>query len=340
MNRPTLRLTLDGRELSVEPGATVTAGQDALYRDAPDSLLRLIEADIAAGQPWREAAARHLASAHPWLWRIVTDPARSLWLKSHQPRAESWVLDVGAGWGQWAVPAAATAHVVALEPNPARLAMIRAIANQEKCSRRMYFAGASLEKIGFPVQRFDHIYSIGVLEWVPSFSPAPDPLGVQRDFLRRLHALLAPGGECLIGIENRLGLKYLLGARDDHTGLSGVSCLDAATAARLYLAKTGQPLRVFTHSLAEYDELLRGAGFTRIEFFAAFPDYKVPRTIRAIGDGSANQHCLNDEFIPEHDGHTGTPLTIQDELASHYRTLAGLGIAGFFAPSFFIRAQR
>ncbi len=338
MSAPTLRVVLDEKALELAPGDVARAQQGSVYRDVPDNILDVLVGDITAGIPWREAASRHFATSNPWLHRIVTDPTRILWQKSHPPRPGSWVLDIGAGWGQWAVPAAATANVVALEPNPARLAVIRAIAQQEKRAEQMYFLAASLEQVSFPDRRFDHIYCIGVLEWVPKFSANPDPVDAQRHFLRRLAGLLGAGGECLIGIENRLGLKYLLGARDDHTGLSGISCLEAAQAAERYQATTGQPLRVFTHTMAEYDRLLHEAGFRHTEFFAAFPDYKLPQLILPIADGSTNRHCQTQPAIPEHHGNDGKELAFQDNLASHYRTLGALGIAGLFAPSFFIRA--
>ena len=340
MSLPPLHVTVGGREVHLHPGSLAEATAESLYRDAPDSLLNAIHADIAAGVPWREAATRHLSTVNPWLLRVVVDPDRRRWLNLYPPRQNSWVLDVGCGWGQWSVPAAATARVVALEPTPARLAITRAIAEQEGCDRSMFFIGASVEETEFHDQKFDHIYSIGVLEWVPKFRMEIDPIEGQRIFLRRLHGLLADGGECVIGIENRLGLKYLLGARDDHTGRPGISVLDAATAADRYQTLTKQPLRVFTHTLAEYKALLSDAGFKAVEFFAAYPDYKVPQVIVPIADGSADQHCLSENFIPEHDGNNGSPLKFQEDLASHYRSLAGLEVAGLFAPSFFIRAHR
>ncbi len=334
-----LRLTIRHQEMQLAPGEMSTGTSEMLYRDAPDSTLHLIQADIVAGVPWREAARRHLAEVNPWLLRVITDPDRSRWLNLHPPAKGSWVLDVGCGWGQWAIPAASHAQVVALEPTPARLAITRAIAEQEGCAGSMFFVGSAVEEVEFPDRKFDHIYSIGVLEWVPKFRTDLDPLEAQRIFLRRLRGLLAEGGECIIGIENRLGLKYLLGARDDHTGVAGISLLDAATAARRYEALTQQPLRVFTYTMAEYQTLLTGAGFTQVEFFAAYPDYKVPQVILPIADGSANRHCLSGNFIPEHDGSNGERLKFQEELASHYRSLGELGVAGNFAPSFFIRAK-
>ena len=340
MSAPQLKVILRGEEIILKPGGATSAAVEPAYRDAPDAILAGLQEDISQGIPWREAAQQRLGKVNPWLLRIVTDPARILWLKMHPPRPGSWVLDVGSGWGQWAVPAATTGTVVALEPTPARLAAVRAIAQQEGCDERMFFVGAALEAVSFPHQRFDHIYCIGVLEWVPKFHTTLGPLEAQRNFLRQMRGLLADRGECIIGIENRLGLKYLLGARDDHTGLANISVLDAAAAAQRHLAQTGQPLRMFTHAQSEYQALLTEAGFSSIEFFAAFPDYKVPQVIVSIADGAANQHCLNGPFIPEHDGHDGSALVMQDMLASHYHSLAEFGIAGPFAPSFYIRALR
>jgi 2-polyprenyl-3-methyl-5-hydroxy-6-metoxy-1,4-benzoquinol methylase len=340
MSAPKLKVVLQGNEVVLAPGGSAAVSVDQTYRDAPDALLAAMQEDIVQGMPWRQAAAHRLSSANPWLLRIVTDPARTRWLDLHPPRQGSWILDVGSGWGQFSVPAAAFGQVVALEPTPARLAMARAIALQERCAQRMFFVGASLEDVSFPDRRFDHVYCIGVLEWVPKFQVAADPIDAQRNFLRRMHAVLADEGECIIGIENRFGLKYLLGARDDHTGFADVSTLDAATAAHHYLSKTGQPLRVYTHTMAEYQSLLAEAGFGKVEFFAAYPDYKIPQAILSIADGTANRHCLGGSFISEHDGSDGTPLNLQHALASHYRSLAELGIAGQFAPSFFIRARR
>jgi SAM-dependent methyltransferase len=334
-----LKILLAGRETSLAPGALVGVEPAEHFRNGFDSLLATVLADITAGEPWRDAANRRLAATHPWFLRTLTDPSRARWLELHPPARDSWVLDVGCSCGQWAVPAATQARVVALEPNPLRLAVARAIARQESRIDSIYFVGSPLEAADFSGHKFDSIYCIGVLEWAPRYQPGADPVAAQENVLRRLHGLLADQGECVIGIENRLGLKYLLGANDDHTGLPGISCLDAEMAARRYLERTGQELRVFTHSLQEYQQLLNRSGFGAVEFFAAYPDYKVPQTILAVGDAT-NRHCLTGEFVLEHDGSNGSLLPFQSDLASHYRSLAQLGVAGLFAPSFFIRARR
>lgn len=337
---PALDLELDGKSHRLAAGQMLHRAADLLYRDAPDALLETIQAEIATGRPWREVVAHHLTPVNPWLLRVVSEPSRTLWLDQRPPRPGSWVLDVGSGWGQWAIPAAARANVVALEPNPVRLATIQAIARQEGVADRMFFVGAPMQDVAFAAQRFDEIYCIGVLEWVPRFSADADPRAIQLQFLRRLRELLADDGECVIGIENRLGLKYLLGARDDHTGIAGVSVLEAPLAAQRHEALTGQPLRVFTYSQAEYRDLLAEAGFGATEFFGAFPDYKVPRVILPLAGDAANAYAGAIPYVDEHDGCNGEPLPFQEQLASHYRSLGRLGVTAGFAPSFFIRAGR
>ena len=104
---------------------------------------------------------------------------------------------------------------------------------------------------------FDLVCCIGVLEWVPKFQGG-DPRKVQLAFLRRMRSTLRPGGKCYVGIENRLGLKYFMGGRDDHTGQRNVGVFDQTLAAAKHRTITGEELRVFTYSHAEYLALLSG----------------------------------------------------------------------------------
>ena len=39
------------------------------------------------------------------------------------------------------------------------------------------------------------------------------------EMIRRIKRHLKPGGQILIAIENRLGLKYFAGCTEDHTGV-------------------------------------------------------------------------------------------------------------------------
>jgi hypothetical protein len=103
---------------------------------------------------------------------------------------------------------------------------------------------------------------------------------------------------------------------------------------------TGEELRVFTYSHAEYLDLFREAGFERVETHAAFPDYKLPELILPFSDPEQlNQKLLTGIVPPEHDGVDGHRLVHTEEFISHYRSLARMGLAHYFSPSFFFSIQ-
>jgi len=306
------------------------------YRDTTAETLWGIVRQVEAGVPWREAVAARYAEHNPWLHQIVVSPARALFVQQHPPLPGAKVLDVGAGWGQIALPLARRPGVVvsALEPTRERLAFIQAAATQEQLAGRMHFIQADFLDLEFE-PTFDLICCIGVLEWVPKFRPG-EPRKVQLEFLRRVHAALRPGGKCYVGIENRLGLKYLMGGRDDHTSQRNVSVFDAVLATTKHRALTGEELRSFTYTHAEYIALFNEAGFKQIETHVAFPDYKVPQLILPFAPPEHVNEVLLTNFIPpEHDGVEGQPLPKPEEYISHYRSLARMGLAQYFCPSFF-----
>lgn len=324
-------------QVTMEAGELWTADSQApTYRDTTAEALWSIIGQLERGTPWRAAVGACYAESHPWLHQIVTSPARALFFRQFPPAPGSRVLDIGAGWGQLSFPLVRenSAEVTALEPTPERLGFIRAAARQEHLAERMHFVQADFLQLEFePV--FDLICCIGVLEWVPKFRTG-EPRQVQLEFLRRMRATLRPGGTCCVGIENRLGLKYLMGGRDDHSGLGNVSVFDSVLAAAKHRAATGQELRVFTYSLTEYEELFRTAGFTHIEAHGAFPDYKLPELILPVADPARfNQFLVDSPIPPEHDGVDGHALPHAEEFVSHYRSLARLSVAHYFSPSYF-----
>ncbi len=311
------------------------------FRDTQEAQLREIIAEIKAGRPWREVVSERYAARKPWLYQIITDPSRTSFFDSVLPTGHGLVLDIGSGWGQVARPLAATRPVVALEPVGERLAFIQAAARQDGVQDRMAYIEADYLEIEF-TDRFEVICAIGVLEWAGAFQGHTDPQKRQQAILHKVHNELASGGSLVLGIENRLGLKYLLGCPDDHLGVPHIACLPADLARRRWQDFSGHPLQSFTYSLSELKYLLCDAGFSRIEFFAAFPDYKIPAQIISLaGEGQALHAWLTHATLPlEHNGYDGSPLdpAFQESLAAHYRTFAAAGIAHHFVPSFFVRA--
>jgi hypothetical protein len=330
-----------GKAHALSAGGHYAAPCEAGFRDTPAAELRELIAEIQSGRSWREVIAAHYAKNQHWLYRIVTDSSRTAFFGSVLPEGTGSVLDIGSGWGQIARPLAACRPVVALEPVAERLAFIRVAAKQEGVHDHMAFVESDYFEIEFST-RFSAICAIGVLEWAGAFQDKVDPQERQRTFLRKARSELAEGGSLILGIENRLGLKYLLGCPDDHLGVPHVACLPAELARRRWQEASGHPLQSFTYSLSELAAMLRAAGFKQIEFFAAFPDYKLSEQIISLADKgqTLNAWLLHAAAPSEHNGYDGSALdnTFQETLKAQYRTLATEGIAHHFVPSFFIRA--
>ena len=322
-------------------GRRYAAPRPAGFRDTPAAELRGLIAEVEAGRPWRDAVQQRYAAAKPWLYKIITDPSRTAFLPTVLPAGPGLVLDIGAGWGQISRPLAVTRPVVALEPVAERLAFLEAAARQDGVHDNIAYLEADYLEIDFQ-DRFAVIAAIGVLEWAGAFQNHTDPQKRQRDFLRKTRGELAAGGSLVLGIENRLGLKYLLGCPDDHLGVPHISNLPADLARPRWQASSGHPLQSFTYSLGELEQMLRAAGFGTLEFFAAFPDYKLPAQIIPLADGGRdfNTWLQHAALPPDHNGYNGTALdpALQETIAAHYRSLAAEGIAHHFAPSFFVRA--
>jgi len=339
-----LRITFhhDDLPVSLSLGEHFARPREAGFRDAPSAELMSIIVEVEGGRPWREVVTDCYAASRPWLHAIITDPCRTAFFGEVLPEGDGPVLDVGSGWGQIARPLGNSRPVVALEPVAERIAFIRAAAVQDGVDQRIAYIESDYLDLTFET-RFEAICAIGVLEWAGAFQNKTDPRQRQRAFLAKTRRELAPGGCLVLGIENRLGLKYLLGCPDDHIGIAGVATLDAELANERWRAAHGQDLQSFTYSQAELDALLREAGYSEITFFGAFPDYKLPRAIVPFGPEGRTLNAWLDAAEPprEHNGYNGSALadTFQRDLISHYRSLARNGVAHAFVPSFFVRAR-
>ncbi len=320
------------------PGEIFRVSKEKNYRDTDANNVREIISEVEQGLCWKASIKKRFERNNPWLYSITTSPNRDLFFRQRPPQLGSKILDIGSGWGQIALPLAQRHEVCALEPTPERIDFIRAVAKQEGVSSSLSFINADYFAIDFQT-RFDIITCIGVLEWVGVFSDGDDPQDLQLDFLKKIRHELSQDGKCIIGIENRLGLKYLLGSDDDHIAVPDIATYDAALAKELWFKKSGQQLRSFTYSYREYEHILKQAGFNQVHFFASFPDYKLPQVILpADTPEEVCQYFISGGYVTEHNGANGTPLPNQKHISSHYRSFAELQIAHYFAPSYFIEA--
>ena len=117
-------------------------------------------------------------------------------------------------------------------------------------------------------EEYDYIFLIGVLEYAGSYLPGEDPFARE---LKLLKKHLKPGtGRLVIAIENRLGMKYFAGCREDHSGryFDGIES---------YENTPKSPAETF--SKPALSALLARAGFPEVQFYYPYPDYKFTDTV-------------------------------------------------------------
>lgn len=106
---------------------------------------------------------------------------------------------------------------------------------------------------------------IGVLEYAAAFISTDFPY---RDILKKSASMLDDDGVLIVAIENRLGLKYFAGCREDHLGI----CFRSIEG---YMEED----RVRTFSRSELLRLFESAGLECEGFYYPYPDYKFPKYI-------------------------------------------------------------
>ncbi len=166
-------------------------------------------------------------------------------------------------------------------------------------------------------EKYDYVVVNGVLEYAAFMMKGEDPY---TGFLQRVRSFLKPEGILLLAIENRIGLKYFAGSREDHLG-------------EYFVGVNGyrQQDRIRTFSRRELGELLSRSGFEVLRDFYPFPDYKFPMEIltresinaRRLSDGSRDYH-MDGEWVDLFSAET-VMATLQKE-----------GVAASFANSFLL----
>lgn len=112
---------------------------------------------------------------------------------------------------------------------------------------------------------FDYICLIGVFEYGQSYISGETPF---EDFLKILMPHLTEGGRIVIAIENKYGLKYFAGCKEDHLGtwFSGIENY-----------ADGGGVRTFSRNGLE--KIFRSCGVEEAHFYYPYPDYKFMTTL-------------------------------------------------------------
>ena len=228
------------------------------------------------------------------------------------------VLELGAGCG--AVTGALLDR--GLQVSAVDLSLRRCRINAERhanCDDLEIFVGAIEDVLQNIEAQFDYVLLIGVLEYAAMFSSHEAP---QEYMLRCIERVLKPEGELIVAIENQLGIKYLAGCREDHTG-------------RFFEGVEGYPHRdgPVTFSRSQLAALFTSCGFTP-EFFYPYPDYKFPIKIfsdrKLPAKGELNRNWQNFD---------ASRVRLFDECKAS-DVLLDAGLASEFANSFLVRLTR
>lgn len=203
---------------------------------------------------------------HPgWATDYHLAPTRQNLLNWLHIKPGARVLEVGAGCGALTgVLCEKAAAVTALELSPRR-ASINAQRHKDKKNLDIVVGNLQNLESYKNVTRYDYVVCVGVLEYAGRFIDAPDPFEA---FIRQLRSFTKPNGTLILAIENQLGIKYLSGAKEDHTGRYMEGPED-------YPHYDG----VRTFGKQDLEQLLAQADFKNLDFYYPLPDYKMPGVI-------------------------------------------------------------
>lgn len=258
MTNDTPRTPLRGRGLRTAEGWVRIRPTDGSYNDGiEDQLTQVFLEEVDLRSTSTDLSRRAVGAAQAF----QVDADRANIVRGLAIPEDAVVLEIGAGLGAVTRYLGERAAVVdAVEPAVARARAARA-RTRDLPGVEVYVA--EHEDVP-PVPTYDLIVVVGVLEYVGSGTSDPAPYV---SFLDHLRKCLKPGGAIALAIENKLGVKYLVGAPEDHTDIAfdGIEGYPGGASVR-------------TFSRSELSSLFTAAGL-RSSVLVAFPDYKLTRAV-------------------------------------------------------------
>ena len=192
---------------------------------------------------------------------------------------DSKVLEIGAGCGAVTGGLAKKGGQVDCIELSKKRSLINATRHREYNNINI-FVGNYTDVEPNLTEEYDYITLIGVLEYAGSYIKSDEPY---LDLIRSAAKHLKPQGKLIIAIENKFGLKYFAGCKEDHTG----NYFDSVEGYR-----NTDGVRTFSKNSLE--GMISQLGLTS-KFYYPYPDYKLPHTI------------YSDEMLPK-EGELNTNL--------------------------------
>ena len=187
---------------------------------------------------------------------------RHLILRSLNIRPGDRVLELGCGCG------AITRYLLEIGAKVTAVEgeLTRAAVAAKRCEGfdTIQFIADDFLNLSLP-EKYDWVLMIGVLEYSQKYGKKTDRQG---EYLQIAKQHLNSNGTLVIAIENKIGIKYLNGAGEDHNGICHYGSHD------LYDGDD-----VTTWGKEEIRDILLFNGFSYQHFSGVFPDYKLPKII-------------------------------------------------------------
>jgi ubiquinone/menaquinone biosynthesis C-methylase UbiE len=254
-------------------------------------------------------------------------------------------LDLGSGWGPLSFGLSQYyAQVYSVDGVLERL-RFQAIRARQEHTTNLKIIKSSLFKLPLPDQSMSVVIVNGLLEWVGLSHPEIPPDQVQVNFLKEVLRVLKPGGRIYIGIENRIGIQFIMGGMD-HSGLSFTSLMPRWLASQVVkFAKrkdysavfTGaeSSYRTLTYTYWSYKKLLENTGYCNTELYWTWPSYNLPR-VSGTMDGSSIKEYLE---VIRNNMNSALKRTLVDIGQGLPKPVLGLLLKSF-APYFLIVADK
>ncbi|MCR4788498.1 MAG: class I SAM-dependent methyltransferase [Lachnospiraceae bacterium] len=177
---------------------------------------------------------------------------------------EDKVLEIGSGCGAITSMLSEMAKSVTCVDLSAKRSHVNAYRNQDRDNITIHVGNFADIEPNLDCD-FDYICLIGVFEYASSYIDSDDPYV---DMLKKISKHAKNNGRIVIAIENRLGLKYWAGCKEDHNGEYFAS---------LEGYPKGGSARTFTRNGLE--KIFGSCGIDRYSFYYPYPDYKLPWAI-------------------------------------------------------------
>jgi len=242
--------------------------------------------------PAKEVLVKYRA----WLENVIYSPKREAGLELLQLSGDEFCIDYGCTWGTLTIPLAKRVKfVLGIGQTFDSLRFLDARMKEERLSNIALLCHDIRKMPVLPDNvRADIAVVNGVLEWVPEEGPIElknyferynakkysDHPGYQQEFfLKQICQNLQSHGKLYLAIENRFDFKTFLGVRDPHVDIPFVSFLPRKIADLVSWAKSGRPYVNWLYSFNGIDSLLKRVGFSKVDLYMCFPDYRFPERI-------------------------------------------------------------